>query len=208
MARRDIKPKFSYAGSRTGSDHESATTGIHGVGTDYVAKVANSDQVVRFTDLTGTATAAQVPDLPASKITSGALAVARYLSALLLDGSRAMTSALNMGSHLINNVTNPVSAQDAATKNFVETKGYGIINASEAYTGANCTGSDADASGRTLTISNTSTTASCILLAIVEGLIMNSSQHSVEHNAASSIITFQVKIFDSDNIQIVYLTLT
>jgi hypothetical protein len=38
-----------------------------------------------------------------------------------LDGSRPMTGALNLNTHLINNVVDPVSAQDAATKNYVDT---------------------------------------------------------------------------------------
>lgn len=40
---------------------------------------------------------------------------------LTRDGQAGMTAALSMGSHLINNVTDPVSAQDAATKNYVDT---------------------------------------------------------------------------------------
>jgi hypothetical protein len=39
---------------------------------------------------------------------------------LTRDGQAGMSSALSMGSHLINNVTDPVSAQDAATKNYVD----------------------------------------------------------------------------------------
>ena len=39
-----------------------------------------------------------------------------------INGSSAMTAALNMNTHPINNVTNPTNPQDAATKNYVDTK--------------------------------------------------------------------------------------
>lgn len=42
---------------------------------------------------------------------------------LTRDGQAGMTAALSMGSNLINNVTDPVSAQDAATKNYTDTLG-------------------------------------------------------------------------------------
>lgn len=41
---------------------------------------------------------------------------------LFLNGSRAMTGALNMGTHAINGVVDPSGAQDAATKNYVDTQ--------------------------------------------------------------------------------------
>lgn len=41
---------------------------------------------------------------------------------LLVTGSRSMSGALNMGTHQITNVVDPTSAQDAATKNYVDGK--------------------------------------------------------------------------------------
>jgi hypothetical protein len=43
-----------------------------------------------------------------------------HLQYLLADGTRTMGGALNMGTHQINNVVDPTSAQDAATKNYVD----------------------------------------------------------------------------------------
>jgi hypothetical protein len=40
---------------------------------------------------------------------------------LFINGTRAMTGALDMGTHNISNVVDPVAAQDAATKNYVDT---------------------------------------------------------------------------------------
>ena len=39
---------------------------------------------------------------------------------VLRDGTQAMTGNLDMDDHFINNLTNPVNAQDAATKNYVD----------------------------------------------------------------------------------------
>src|SRR6185436_10059295 len=41
---------------------------------------------------------------------------------LRLDGTNSMSAAMNLNSHLINNVTDPVAAQDAATKNYADGK--------------------------------------------------------------------------------------
>ena len=40
---------------------------------------------------------------------------------VLRNGTQAMTGNLNMDDHFINNLTNPVNVQDAATKNYVDT---------------------------------------------------------------------------------------
>lgn len=56
-----------------------------------------------------------------------------------LDGSRVMTGALDMGTHAINNITDPVSAQQAATKAYVDAVAQGLStkpSARAATTGA------------------------------------------------------------------------
>jgi hypothetical protein len=51
-----------------------------------------------------------------------------HIQYLLADGSRAMAGALNMGTHNINNVVDPSSAQDAATKNYVDNNVNPVLN--------------------------------------------------------------------------------
>jgi hypothetical protein len=66
-------------------------------------------------------------------------AIQTQLNSKLALAGGTMTGALNMGSHLINNLTDPSSAQDAATKNYVDGKIQGIGNkltARAATTGA------------------------------------------------------------------------
>src|SRR5882757_5118868 len=55
-------------------------------------------------------------------------------SAVALDGSRTMTGSLNLGNHKIINVTDPTSAQDASTKNYVDTKSL-LVDGSNSMTG-------------------------------------------------------------------------
>jgi hypothetical protein len=45
-----------------------------------------------------------------------------HIQYLLASGTRTMSGALNMGTHQINNVVDPTSAQDVATKNYVDGK--------------------------------------------------------------------------------------
>jgi hypothetical protein len=44
----------------------------------------------------------------------------------LADGSVPMTGTLDMGTNLISNVVDPVSAQDSATKNYVDNVAAGV----------------------------------------------------------------------------------
>jgi hypothetical protein len=54
--------------------------------------------------------------------TSGTLATTSALSSYLPLSGGTMTGALDMGTHVISSVTNPSSAQDAATKNYVDNR--------------------------------------------------------------------------------------
>lgn len=49
-------------------------------------------------------------------------------SVLLLDGTQAMTGALDMGTQKINNVVDPALDQDAATKKYVDSLGVANLD--------------------------------------------------------------------------------
>jgi len=77
-------------------------------GTRYDDFVAGPDDTVLAVDGT---------DINYEKITNALLSPGVFSS---IGGIGAQSQALDMGSNLINNVTDPVGPQDAATKNFVE----------------------------------------------------------------------------------------
>jgi len=56
-----------------------------------------------------------------------------HIQYLLADGTRAMSGALNMGTHQINNVVDPSLAQDAATKNYVDSEITSAITGTTSY---------------------------------------------------------------------------
>lgn len=73
---------------------------------------------------------------------------------------------------------------------------------SESYTGANCTGTDGDAS-RALTLANTKISSQEMV--VVDKFILEKTQdYTISHNAASTVITFLAKIWDTQRIVVRY----
>lgn len=108
-----------------------------------------------------TAASTNVVVAPAGTLTGTTLASNVVSSSLTSLGTQA--SALNMGTHQINAVVDPTSAQDAATKNYVDTVASGLqpIQAvSAATTGSNIAGTylnGVSGIGATFTTTSTST---------------------------------------------------
>jgi hypothetical protein len=68
------------------------------------------------------------------------------------------------------------------------------------YRGSNCSGVEADNTGRVLTLNNTSLTNSVVVFK--NGLMMHQPDVTISHLSASSTITFNVKVWDADYIKV------
>ena len=84
-------------------------------------------------------------------------------------------------------------------------KTRGKIGTPENKTGADCSGTDGDAS-RVLTLANTELTKAGGFFVFVNGLFQHSTQITVTHAAASSTILFVDKLWDADKIAVIYMT--
>lgn len=84
------------------------------------ARVFPTDTGANYVDFRGTQLYTPAGTATSHGLLSG-LSSDDHFQYLLADGTRAMAGALDMGTHQINNVVDPSLAQDAATKNYVDT---------------------------------------------------------------------------------------
>lgn len=133
--------------AKGGTNADLSATG----GTSQVLKQVTTGAAITvgqlaFTDISGTASTGQIPDLSAT-----------YLS---ISGG-TMSGAIDMGSHKITSLTDPTSAQDGATKSYVDAVATGLqpIQSVYAASTASITGTYAGATCATSTFTVTATGA-------------------------------------------------
>ena len=108
------------------SDAASAVTTANTAASDAASAVTTANTA--STDASSAVTTANnAASQVATAVNAANAATAAVASKLDLSGG-TMTGAINMGSNLINAVTDPVSAQDAATKNYVDTEISGLVD--------------------------------------------------------------------------------
>jgi hypothetical protein len=113
-----------FAGPTTGAAAQPTFRGL--VSADIPNNAANTSGTAANITATSnsTLTTLSALSLPVSQLTGTTLPSSIVTSSLTSLGAQA--SALNMNTHQINNVTDPTSAQDAATKHYVDNATAGI----------------------------------------------------------------------------------
>ena len=109
------------------SDAASAVTTANTAASDAASAVTTANTAA--SDASSAVTTANTAATDASNAVSTANAASAAVSGKLDKSGGTMTGAIDMGSNLINAVTDPVSAQDAATKNYVDTEISGLVDA-------------------------------------------------------------------------------